>query len=191
MSPLVWIVKPAGAGGGLAQTEVIGQRQVLGSRVQWRDLNEVPVAKQVLHVVVELDVGLQDLSGPWIADVRPRRVFDIGSKPADHRIPRVLRTPFGVYLFRWRFARDDGVAEPGRFEGRLPILDALLDVFDPLGRRRRIDVVRDGFDRVGNIRRGILLLQSPSRDVATFGHAVFGGSEVILRNRKVPYAIVE
>ena len=51
--------------------EIVGQRQRLGARIERPDLHEVPVARQVHDVVVELDVGFENLADTRVVDVRP------------------------------------------------------------------------------------------------------------------------
>jgi hypothetical protein len=50
--------------------QVIGERQLAGARIERAGLHEVPIPLEVHDVVIELDVGVQDLAGPWISDVR-------------------------------------------------------------------------------------------------------------------------
>ena len=45
-----------------AAHQIVGQRQRLRARIERADLDEVPVARQVHDVVVELDVRLEDLA---------------------------------------------------------------------------------------------------------------------------------
>ena len=54
-----------------ASHQIVGQRQRLRARIERADLDEVPVARQVHDVVVELDVRLENLAGARIVDVRP------------------------------------------------------------------------------------------------------------------------
>ena len=48
----------------------IGQRKLPSARIERRGLREVPGAREVLHVVVELDVRVEDLARARIVDVR-------------------------------------------------------------------------------------------------------------------------
>ena len=38
--------------------EVVGQRELLGARVEWAHLQEIPIALQVHNVVIELNVRI-------------------------------------------------------------------------------------------------------------------------------------
>ena len=71
--------------------QVVGQRQLLGARVERADLDEVPVAGQVHDVVIELDVRLENLAGARVVDVRARGVLDRRGQPADR--PSSARLP--------------------------------------------------------------------------------------------------
>ena len=92
---------------------------------------------------------------------------------------------------RRRFLRDDRVLEAGRFERRLPALDAFLDVRHPLRGRRRIDVVDDRLHRLGERGVRILLFQPPARDVAAALRAMLVAAVVDLLDGEVADALVE
>ena len=128
--------------------------------------DEVPVARQVHDVVVELDVRLENLAGARIVDVRARRVLDRRRQPADHRVARVFRRSSRDPPSATALPSRGCVLEPGRFERGLPVLDALLDVRHPLRRRGRIDAVDDRLHRLGERRVRILLLEAVAGDVA-------------------------
>ena len=49
--------------------EIVRKRKPLRTRIERSDLDEVPVLHQVLYVVIELDVGLEDLARAGIVDV--------------------------------------------------------------------------------------------------------------------------
>ena len=97
-----------------------GSGSFLRARIERTDLQEVPVARQVHHVVIELDVGLEDLAGARIVDVRTRGILDRRRQPADHRIAGIFGAPVGILLRRRRLLGDDRVLESGRFERLLP-----------------------------------------------------------------------
>ena len=96
--------------------------------------------------------------------------------PADDRVARVLGAP--LRIVRRRVARDDRVPEAGRFERRLPGLDAALHVRHPLRRRRRVDVEHDRLHRLGHRRVRILLLEPEALDDALAHRPVLVGAEV-------------
>src|SRR5580704_13344385 len=106
--------------------EFVRQRKLLRARVERAHLQEVPVTLQIHHVVIELNVRIENLAGAWIADVRAHGVLDGGGQPAYDRITNVLRTEVGILLGSGRDFGYYGVLEPGGFEGRLPILDPTL-----------------------------------------------------------------
>ena len=60
--PSVWPTSCATTYSMQAAHQVVGQRQLLRARIERADLHEVPVARQVHDVVVELDVRLEDLA---------------------------------------------------------------------------------------------------------------------------------
>ena len=128
--------------------EIVGQRKPVRAGIEWTRLDEVPVLRQVLNVVEELDIGLENLTRARIVDMRTHRVLGGRRQPADHRVARVFRAPVRVVLRR--FARFDGVPEARGFERGTPVLDAFLDVRHPLRRRGRVDVVHD---RLRGVRR--------------------------------------
>src|ERR1035441_8508359 len=66
--------------------QVVGKRQLLGARIERANLHEVPVAGQVHDVVIELDVGIEDLAGARVAEIGRAHVFGGGGEPADYRI---------------------------------------------------------------------------------------------------------
>jgi hypothetical protein len=73
-----------------AAHHLVGERQRLGARIERADLDEVPVAREVHDVVVELDVGLENLTAAWIVDVRSRRVLDGRRQPANDGVASVV-----------------------------------------------------------------------------------------------------
>ena len=93
-----------------AAHQIVGQRQLLRARIERPHLHEIPVARQVHHVVIELDVRVENLAGARVGNVRPAGVFGGGRQPADHRIAHVFRAEIGIFLRRGRVLADDGVA---------------------------------------------------------------------------------
>src|SRR2546426_1089153 len=76
-------------------------------------------------------------------------------------------------------------------ERRLPIENRLSHPRLPLIGRRRIDVVDDRFDRLGQSGIEIFFLQSIARYVRTIRGPLLGRPEIHLRNREEPHALVE
>ena len=148
-----------------AAHQIVRQRQLLRTRVERPYLQKVPIALQVHDVVVELDVRVEDFACARVRDTRPHGVLDGGGQPADDRVAHVLRAEFRILLRGGSRFADNGVLEAGRFEGSFPALHARVHVRNPLGRRRRIDVIHDRLHRFGKRRSRILLLQAPARDV--------------------------
>ena len=174
-----------------AAHQIVGQRQLRRARIERTHLHEIPVAGQVHDVVVELDVGVENLAGARIGDVRAAGVFHRRRQPADHGVADVLRAPVGIFLRGGRGLADDGVPESGGGEGFVPILDAFLQPRHPFLRRGRIDVINDGLHRLGNGGVGVLLFQAPARDVAGGAGAILVGGVIHLRGGEVADALVE
>ena len=143
-----------------------GSGSVLRARIERADLHEVPVARQVHDVVVELDVRLEDLAGARIVHVRARRVLGRRRQPADHRVARVLGAPVRILLRRRRFLRDDRVLEAGRFERRLPVSRCPSSCTAPTSSASPDRLVDDRLHRLGERGVRILLLEPLARDVA-------------------------
>ncbi len=169
----------------------IGERPHPGPGIEVPHLGEVPGPLEVHDVVVHVDVGLQDLARARVVHVRPGGVLDRGREPADDGVARVLRGPIRVLLRRRRVGGDDSAPEAGGLERRLPILDPLLHVRDEPGRCRRVNVVRDRFHRLGDRRRGVLLLQPPANDVLACLRPLLGARVVKLLQREVAGPLVE
>ncbi len=70
--------------------ECVGQREPARARVERRGLREVPGVLQVLHVLIELDVRVQDLARTRVVHVRAGRVLGGGRQPPDHGVACVL-----------------------------------------------------------------------------------------------------
>ena len=171
--------------------QVVWQGQRARARVEGPHLHEVPVAQQVHDVVVELDVGLENLPRARVVHVGAGRVLDRRRQPANDRIAGVLGAPVGVLLDRRRLARDDRVAEPGLLERRLPRLDALPHVRHPLRGGRGVDPEGDGGHRIGQRLVRLLLLQPPAGDVAPARRAVLVAAVVYLPHREIADPLVE
>ena len=154
--------------------QAAARRDMRVALIERADLDEVPVAGQVHDVVIELDVGVEDLAGAGVADVRAAGVFGGGGKPADDRIADVLGAPPGILRGGGRFLADDGVFEAGSGEGLVPVFDSLLEPGHPFLRGSGIDVVDDGLDGLGDGGRGILLFEPPAGDVARAFGLVLG-----------------
>ena len=157
-----------------AAHQVVREGQFLGSRIERAHLDEVPVPGQVHDVVIELDVGVEDLAGAGVADVRPAGVLGGGGQPANDGITDVFRAPLGILRGGGRFLADDGVLEAGGGEGLVPVFNSLLEPGHPLSGRSGIDVVDDGLDGLGDGGRGILLFEPPAGDVARAFGLVLG-----------------
>src|ERR1039458_5995156 len=48
--------------------------------------------------LIELDVGVQNLAGSRVRNMRPAGVLRGGRQPADHRVAHILGAPGGVFL---------------------------------------------------------------------------------------------
>ena len=147
--------------------QIVGQRQLLRARIERAHLHEVPVAGQVHHVVIELDVRVQNLAGARIGDVRPAGVFGGGGQPADHRMAHVFRAPGRGPPAAWAppcamIAFLKPAASKAGFQSSTPFFSHGTH----LRGRRGIDVVDDRLHRLGDRRVRVLLLQPPAGDVA-------------------------
>ena len=69
----------------------IGERQMLRARIEWRDLSEIPVAREVENVVMNANGAVQDLATSRVVHVWPIGVLSRGGQPAYHRIANVFR----------------------------------------------------------------------------------------------------
>ena len=169
----------------------VRQRQRPGARVERPDLHEVPVAHQVHHVVMELDVRLQNLPGARVVHVGAGGVLDRRRQPADDRVAGVLGAPVGVLLGGGGLSRDHRVAEPGLLERRLPRLDALPHVRHPLRGGGGVYPVGDRGDRIGQRLFRLLLLEPPAGDVPPARRAVLLAAVVDLPHREIADPLVE
>ena len=79
---------------------VVRQRQAAGAGIEVGGLDEAPVAGQIQHVLVELDIGVEDFARARIADVRAESVFGGGRQPADNGVANVFRAVFRVFRVR-------------------------------------------------------------------------------------------
>src|SRR5258708_5330294 len=135
-----------------------------GAGIEGADLRKIPVALQVHDVVVELDVGVQNLASARIGHVRSYRVLDGRGQPEDYGIAHVLGTPVGILLRGRSILANDGVAESSGFESGLPLLDAFLYPRLPLLGCGGIHAIDDRLPPIGNTGGGLLLFQTPARD---------------------------
>jgi hypothetical protein len=110
----------------------------------------------------------QVISELMISRMRTRRVARERGRPADDRVARVVEVEIRILFLRRRVLRENGVLEAGLLEHLLPVLDAFLHIAAPAQRRRRVDVVDDGLDRLdeltARVRRRILRLEPPPCD---------------------------
>jgi hypothetical protein len=169
--------------------DLVGDGQGLGARVERPGLGPIPVAGELLDVVVDLDVGFEDLAAPRVGNVGPWR-WPPSRHPADGRNAGIVGAPVGVLFGGRRVLGLDGVEEAGFLEGRLPGLDAALDVGRPFGRRRRVDVENDGLHRFALGGGGVLLLQAPAGDELPDRRFVLGPAVIGVVVRKVADAVV-
>ena len=157
---MTWRIVSPISSSGMSSVRAIGIRRA--------GLDHQPVAIRPHVVVIPDDLAVDDLAAARIGRARSHRVAHEARRPAHHRVARVVRIPVGILVLRRRILGDDRVLESGLLEHLLPRLDAFLHVATPLGRRRRVDVVRDRLDRLdelaARVRRGILRLETPARD---------------------------
>ena len=163
-------------------------------RVGRRRLHEVPVPHQVHHVVIPVDVALQDFPGAWIVHVWAGRVLYCRREVADHRVADVFRAELGVFLRRGGIPGDDGIAESRLLEGHLPVLDALLEVGAPFFRGGGVDVIHDLLHGIHQFaagpRLGIARLETPPDDVPALSGALLVPPVVVLCDTEEPHAVV-
>ncbi len=134
------------------------------------------------------DVGGNDLAAAWVVDVRAHRVLGWTGRPSDDAIAGILGAPLRVV---GRIHREYRVREAGLLEGRLPILDTLLDVRAPLLGDLPAHVVDDRLDRIGNCRARVLLLESVPVDKGPRGDSMLVGAVVLELLAEVTHARVE
>ena len=106
--------------------QIIGQRELLSTRIERACLQEIPRPLQVHDVVIELNVGFEDLSSARIVNVRATGILDRRRQPANHRVARVLWTEVRILLWCRRELGNDRILEPGGFKCLLPTLYTFL-----------------------------------------------------------------
>ncbi len=136
-------------------------------------------------------VGVQQLAGARIGLRGPDGVAHaVGRGPADGGVADVLGAPLGILLRRRRLLRHDGVLEAGRLEGLVPAFDPLLHVLPVLHRDRPVDVEDDGRNWLGQLSRGVPLLEAPALDVAHVPGRLLIFGEVLQRGEEVTDTVV-
>ena len=107
-------------------------------------LYHIPVVQQIHHIVIPADVAFQNLTGAWVVYVRSVGILHRGGQIADYRVACVFhahgRVVFGPFL------TDDGILEAGLLESFLPVVDTGDEVFSPLFRSGRVNVIHNRFD---------------------------------------------
>ncbi len=109
-------------------------------------LHHIPVMYQFHYVMVPTDMTFQDLTTSRIVYIRTISILNRRCEIADHRITGIFQT-HGSVVF-WPLFTHDSIFETGFFKGFLPIVYTQDQVFSPLLRSSRIDIIDNWFFRL-------------------------------------------
>ena len=119
-----------------------------GTRIAGRGLNEVPVAQQLHHVVVPVDVAFENFARAGVAHMRTAGVGHVRRFVDNGRIAGIFEAPGRVFFGRGSHFTHDGILEAGLFEGHLPVVHPGNQVGNPFFRRSGVDVEDNRFGRL-------------------------------------------
>ena len=107
-------------------------------------LDHVPVAEQLHHVVIPVDVAFHDLPTTRIGDAGTTGIRNIGGLINDGRITGIIQTPGAVFFLSRSAFGEDGIFKARLLKGYFPIIHTLHQIRNPFSRCCRIDVENDG-----------------------------------------------
>ena len=99
----------------------VGERELLGTLVIGTGLDKVPVLGQLQDIVVEQRATIEDLTGPWVGEVRPHGVLHARRQPAHDRVANVLRVEVRILFLHGILAADHRILEPRFFKDLIPL----------------------------------------------------------------------
>ena len=146
--------------------------------------------------MVPADVALDDFAGTGVVHLWSVGVFDGRGQVADAGIACILHRHGAVVL--GPFPSDDGIFESGVFEGFLPVVDTLNEVFAPLFRGSGVYVVDDGLLRLNEFAGfpafqvgTVFWLQAPACDEAVLLHFLLIVREDVIAVGEIAHARIE
>ena len=172
-----------------------GQDIAAGQRVDGSGLETDPRVEDAHHVVPPDDVGLDDFAAAGVDDRWSHGVCEFRCGVGDHRVAHVVDVEL-LLLIGSDLAGEDGIFEAGGLECLLPLLDPLLDVGYPDGRRGGVDPQHDGllrFDEFAALVTFDILgpgFEAPAVDEGPLFGLLLGVVEVEMPDFEIAHAVV-